>query len=284
MELKEIYTSFSPLYRNRMDSMVQNPKNRFHDAIQYLINEGIDVYSRIWKKAIDSEEEVTINGIKYTLLPLEITNINIPTWCVDDSVTPSWEPRFQTFSNILSNPPYFMQVPYEITSYVVGDDLEINPSSPIYASIRHSYIEHYKATLGENWGETDFNDRLEQLKYLTVKYAKNNETGEVFAVGFFGANTYPGPGGECLTNAELYVLPEFRKMGIAKKLVYLSFEVAKQDGITNFDSLTYRVDNANPLGFWENIGATVSGLYHISGDISTIQSKISESMNKKTYN
>ncbi len=38
-------------------------------------------------------------------------------------------------------------------------------------------------------------------------------------------------------------------------------------GIQNFDSVTYRVGNHDSLNFWNSVGATVSGLIHIEGNI-----------------
>lgn len=151
-----------------------------------------------------------------------------------------------------------------------------------FHKIGSSYIEHYKNVLGEEWSYEDFCKRLEDLKYLTVKYARDNETGEIIAIDFFGANVCHGDGRDYLTNAELYVMPEFRGKGIARKLVYLSFELAKQDGILNFDSLTYRVQNNDPLAFWQSVGAETSGLYHIVGDVLNIQSNISQALKDKS--
>lgn len=106
------------------------------------------------------------------------------------------------------------------------------------------------------------------------------DTGEVFAIGFFGALVKNGAGGKALTDAELYVMPEFRKMGIAKRMVGLTFELAKNDGIDNFDSVTYRVQSCDALSFWQKIGASVTGLTHIEGSISEIIENIDNSNNK----
>lgn len=142
------------------------------------------------------------------------------------------------------------------------------------AYIRDSYIKHYQKVLGESWSEKDFDDRLDSLRYRTYKYAVDNETGATFVVGFFGAQIATGAGGKYLTNAELYVLPEFRGEGIATELVGQSLELALEDGIEGFDSLTYRVQGYNPLKFWEDIGAECTELYHIAGDIRNMSEKI----------
>lgn len=144
-----------------------------------------------------------------------------------------------------------------------------------------SYIEHYRNALNETWSEEDFYARLEQLKYLSVKYAMDVETGKLFAGGFFGALVKSGAGGKALTDAELYVIPQFRKLGIAKKLVQLSFELAHMHGIQNFDSVTYRVGNHNSLNFWNSLGATVSGLIHIEGNISDMIETLNKDKNLK---
>lgn len=143
-----------------------------------------------------------------------------------------------------------------------------------FKRICESFIDYYRDSLGEEWSEEDFYKWLESVKYLTIKYAKNVDTGELIAVGFFGSQVRLGAGGRALTNAELYVLPEFRGMGIASKLVGVSFSKAKMDGIENFDSITYRIPSMNALKFWESIGANVSGLYHIEGAIPEMMEKI----------
>ncbi len=40
---------------------------------------------------------------------------------------------------------------------------------------------------------------LKDLKYFTAKYARDEETGEIFAVGFFGSYLRKGSGGVCFT-------------------------------------------------------------------------------------
>ena len=82
---------------------------------------------------------------------------------------------------------------------------------------------------------------------MSVKYAIDLKSKEIFAIGFFGASVREGAGGKALTNAELYVMPEFRKLGIAQKMVSLSFDLAQNDGIKSFDSITYRVQNHDAL-------------------------------------
>jgi hypothetical protein len=64
-----------------------------------------------------------------------------------------------------------------------------------------------------------------------------------------------------------------------KELEY-KFELAKTDGIENFDSITYRVQSCDALSFWERIGALVTGLTYIEGNISEIIEIISSKKNK----
>ncbi len=121
-----------------------------------------------------------------------------------------------------------------------------------------------------------FYQMVKELKFLSVKYAQDIETKEIFAIGFFGAYIRNGATGECLTNAELYVMPEFRRKGIAKKLVGLTFDRALEKNIYEFDSITYRLPNQDALSFWQSVGAEVSGLYHIEGNIEQMEQIISE--------
>lgn len=143
-----------------------------------------------------------------------------------------------------------------------------------FRSICDSYISHYKNVLGEEWSSGDFKKRITGLKYRTHKYARDTQTNKIIVVGFFGANIADGAGGQYLTNAELYVLPQFRGRGIAKELVRQSFDLAYEDGIRSFDSLTYRVTDYNPLKFWESINAETTELIHIAGDIGEMLEKL----------
>ena len=149
-----------------------------------------------------------------------------------------------------------------------------------YGPICDSYIHHYKSILGEEWSTEDFKNRISDLKYLTNKYAKDNKTGKTIVVGFFGSNIAKGAGGRYLTNAELYVLPQFRGRGIARELVRQSFTLAYTDGIQTFDSLTYRVPNHNPLDFWEKAGAETTELIHIAGDLSKMIERLESKKEK----
>lgn len=117
---------------------------------------------------------------------------------------------------------------------------------------------------------------------MSIKYAEDLETGEVFAIGFFGTLVKNGAGGKSLTDAELYVMPEFRNKGIAKKIVGLTFELAKNVGIENFDSITYRVQTCDALAFWQKVGASVTGLTHIEGNIPEIIDVIDKSSRDNT--
>ena len=77
-------------------------------------------------------------------------------------------------------------------------------------------------------------------------------------------------------------MPEFRGMGIAKKLVGLSFDEAQKNDILDFDSITYRVVGHDALSFWQSIGADISGLFHIEGDISEMGKIIEDKTGYKT--
>lgn len=214
---------------------------------------GQNVEDIVYKRVFGEEETVAINGKNYTLIPTG--NINYSIQGLKDGTT-SLNRGNNSESGVLRI----------LTSNLTP--IRINDANIDY--VKSSYIGHYRDTLGEAWSDKDFDDRLNSLSYVTYKYVKDEATGEVFIAGFFGVQVATGAGGKYLTNGELYVLPEFRGRGIAKELVHQSLGLAFDDGIKNFDSLTYTAPGFDALGFWKNIGAENTELYHISGDVSTI--------------
>lgn len=217
---------------------------------------GIDVADIVYKIEYGEELPVEVNGKAYTLMP--IGNIN-------ESVQSQIEHRTHNRgTDSVSGVQHIISK--KLTPITVKD--------ANMTQIRDSYIEHYHEALGENWSKEDFDNRVASLSYRTYKYARDEETGEMIVVGFFGAQIATGAGGKYLTNAELYVLPEFRGKGIATELVRQTFELAQKDGIEGFDSLTYKVPGHNSLQFWKNIGAENTELYHISGDVNTMITNI----------
>ena len=246
---------------------------------KYLINDNFDFESIIYKKVLDEEEQIDFAGKKYTLLPMGLVKNAIGYQFINkNQVVEGMNTEMMgTMDNIVRSEEYCI-------FYYPNDARK--PDWRLFAKVCKSYINHYKDSLGEDWDEKDFYEMIKELHFLTVKYAKDTETNEIFAIGFFGAYIRKGANGKCLTNAELYVMPEFRKLRIAKKLVGLSFDEALKNGITDFDSITYRVPNNDALSFWESIGANTSGLYHIEGDISEmaqeIEKKVGEIENHQT--
>ena len=227
----------------------------------------MDFTTVIYKKLVDDYEEIKMGLKKYRLLPMGIINDNISNLFIDKTnVSAPGHFHINQFRRILLDDSNFRLLYYP-------NDLK-RPEENSFRRICDSYKEHYKENLEELWSNADFYKMISDLNYLSVKYAMDEETEEVFAVGFFGAYIRSGAGGKALTNAELYVMPEFRHHGIAKKMVGLTFELAKDAGIENFDSITYRVPNHDALAFWQGIGASVSGLFHIEGTISEMLDQI----------
>ena len=213
-----------------------------------------DVGDILYKQIFGDEELIQVNGKDYTLLPIGNVRKGMYRYAETNEHI-----RVSSLNNskIMSLTP--ITIPEASTD-----------------AIRESYIAHYKNVLGENWSNKDFDARLGSLQYCTYKYAKDEETGKIIVVGFFGALVATGAGGKYLTNAELYVLPQFRGKGIATELVKQSFDLALQDGITGFDSLTYRVPGFDSLKFWNNIGASTTELYHIAGDINEMVDNLTQ--------
>lgn len=277
MYFKEEYTEFNNYYKQHLKAIYQGANERPNGSeaefIKYCEEAGIDLHSALYKKLIDDYEEVNIGSRSFILLPMGLINSNISPAFIDKDYNGGTRIGVNFWRDIFLHNPKFKMFYYPNDSRVpVKDTLD---------QVRDSYIDHYATTLDEHWSEDDFYARLKQIKYLSVKYAMDKENKQIFAVGFFGALVKSGVGGEALTDAELYVMPEFRKLGIAKKMVALSFELARINGIENFDSVTYRVQGQDSLAFWNSVGAEVSGLIHIEGNISTIIEKINSTNNFK---
>lgn len=272
MGFKDVYTDFNDFYYYRLDGIVSEANNGYRSYAEFLkkISEkDIDLDKVLYKRLVDDYEETDIDSKRIGLLPMGIININVPEYFIkkeERSIAGRYG-NLIVFENMLLKEPN-----WEPLHYHTSDTL-----NQVFGRICASYIEHYGNSLNEVWSEENFYARLNDLEYLSVKYAKDLETGEVFAIGFFGALIKNGAGGKALTDAELYVMPEFRKMGIAKRMVGLIFELAKNDGIENFDSITYRVQSCDALSFWQKIGASVTGLTHIEGSISEIIENIDNS-------
>lgn len=217
-----------------------------------------DASDIVYKRVFGEEQTVQLGDNKYTLLP--IGNINSRLQGILDGRIPR-----SRGTNSISG-----------ACRILKSKLEpITVKNANMEPIKSSYISHYKNVLGEEWSTDDFFNRLNSLSYRTYKYARDEKTGKIFIVGFFGAQIASGAGGKYLTNAELYVLPHFRGRGIATELVNQSFQLAHEDGIDGFDSLTYKVQGYNPLQFWRNIGANNTELYHISGSINEMINSMS---------
>ncbi len=241
---------------------------------KYIFGEKVDFNKIIYKKLVDEEETIITGDKKYTLLPMGLRKGAIP---------PSFVGANKPDKHILMIDGRFQEIIIgkKFSLFYYPDDKN-EPDFSCFDRVCQSYINHYQEALGEKWSKERFYNMIKNLKYLSVKYAKDEETGEIFAIGFFGAYLRDGAEGPCLTNAELYVMPEFRGMGIAKRLVGLTFDEALKAGIKDFDSITYREIGNDALSFWESIGAVVSGLYHIEGDIIEMGKNIEDKTGYKT--
>ena len=218
---------------------------------------GIDISEVVYKRVYGEEQTVQVNGKTYTLLPIGNINEHIQSLIE--------HPRHNRGTDSISA---VMRIINEKLVPITIKDANMGP-------IMASYIEHYRKVLGEEWSDEDFVNKIKSLLYRTCKYARDEETGEIIVVGFFGGSIATAAVGKYLTNGELYVLPEFRGRGIATELVRQTLELAKEDGIEGFDSLTYKVPGHNSLQFWENIGANNTELYHIAGDINDMLNNLS---------
>lgn len=271
MEYKDVYTNFNDFYYDRLKDII-NDGNRYIDFLKEIREKNIDLTKVIYIKLIDEDEEIKVNSKQFRLLPMGIKNNSIPSYFIEgtEMKVAGKYGNLNVFKNMFLHETQWVSLYYHSK----------NQLKQVFQKVCNSYIEHYRKNLNEVWSEKDFYSRLLDLKYLSVKYAEDLETGEIFAIGFFGTLEKNSAGGKALTDAELYVMPEFRNMGIAKRMVGLTFELAKTDGIENFDSITYRVQSCDALSFWERIGALVTGLTHIEGNISEIIEIISSKKNK----
>ena len=280
MKFRNEYAKFNDFYYSSLNNLIERSKINDISAKEFLdesLTRGVDFDTALYKLLIDEEEEVIIDSNKYKLLSIGLKNSNILSDFVSDEYHEqhTYPPRvtINTFKEIFFHPPKFESLYYP--------EYLIKPSDESFKRCCDAYIKHYRDTLGEIWSEKDFYKMLNELQYLTVKYAIDTNTNELFPVGFFGASVRSGAGGKCLTNAELFVMPEFRRLGIAQKMVGVSLYQAKEDGIENFDSITYRTAPTNALAFWEKVGASVSGLIHIEGSIPEMLDVIDKNYNNK---
>ncbi len=254
-----------------------NKNDRYKEFLERCYSEGVDLYKVPYKRVYDNYEIVELLDCNYKLLPLCLVNENVRGFFVREKVNrASGRFSLNSFNDLFFKKPYFSLFHYRNDcSHTLQAELKEQ-----LKKICKSYIQHYKDSLEESWTEEEFYVMFNDLQYVSLKYAMNMETNEIDVVGFFGAAVRRGAGGKTLTNAELYLLPEFRKRGIAKKLVGVTFEMAKADGIENFDSITYRIQGNDSLAFWQSVGAKVSGLIHIEGSISEMIDKIDRIGNK----
>lgn len=271
MEFRDEYAKFNEFYYKKLNNLFENAKSgtRFPatELVEELLKNQIDIDRPIvYKKLLDEEASLTIGSKKYILLPMGLINMKINLLFISDDYLQSIKVvpyvTEKHFRRIFLEKPVF-----DIFYYPEFLDRPLDES---FAKCCDAYIKYYRETLGENWSKEDFYKMLKELKYLSVKYAQDEDTGEIFIIGFFGASIRSGAGGKCLTNAELFVMPEFRHLGIAQNMVGLSLFQAKQNGVENFDSVTYRAQPIDALAFWEKVGASVSGLVHIEGSISVM--------------
>lgn len=275
MEYREEYTKLNEFYSGRLNNLIkrgqENPNSSEKHFLDECVAKNINFKEVLYKKLIDDYEEVNLETNKYQLLPMGLINKSIPSWFIKEE--PGGVPTINSYVQIFLREPQFAPFYYP-------DDSKV-PIEETFQSVCTSYIQHYKEALNESWCEEDFYKMLFSLKYLSIKYAFDLKENKVFAVGFFGTSVREGAGGKALTNAELYVMPAFRKLGIAKKMIALSFDLARSEGIENFDSITYRVQNQDSLSFLQSIGAKVSGLIHIEGNIPEMLEKLEKSNHVK---
>lgn len=229
---------------------------------------SIDFANILYKRLVDEEKIVNVDGENISLLPLGVISDKVRRFLNHNIKGANKRGLLSLFKRLLSEQEDFKTLCYP-------EDLT-SPSKKSLEKLCASYIEYYKDSLDEEWSEEDFYRMFSELNYMSLKYAKREETEEPYVIGFFGAYERSGAGGKALTNAELYVMPEFRGLGIAKMLVGVTFDQAKANGITSFDSITYHIKKQNSLAFWERIGASVSGLIHIEGDIPEMLDVISK--------
>lgn len=153
-----------------------------------------------------------------------------------------------------------------------------------------AYKEHYNNIgLGEHWTQEEVENMLNWQqgqslgRYFLIKWARDLETLEEFSTGFFCAYTKPFQGGKMLWDEELFVLPEYRRLGIATDLTEAIFTIAKKYNVKFFESLTYEEEDGYPFKFWQSLGVHRDDLIHIFGETNTILSNI-ENQNNNNLN
>ena len=192
------------------ENAINNPNSHNAGFLNSCFKKGIDFATVIHKKIIDDYEKIEINSRKYQLLPMGVINDNLS----DEFINPEYIAASGYFSinqfrrNILDEPDFRL--------FYYPNDIK-KPEISTFRRICESYKKHYQENLEEIWNDENFYQMIADLNYLSVKYAIDLETKEIFAIGFFGAYIRNVSGGQSLTNAELYVMPEFRHRGIAKK-------------------------------------------------------------------
>lgn len=254
-------------YRERR----KNEKDFIHDASEFILDKGLRY------KYYDESRIIDIDGCEYEILPFGLKNLIADSFFLSEVKMDRLRAFDLQLARTLKNTinPTWRLFYYDNygnkTSFI---NRGLNFEDKRWNKLTDSYISYYNYSLNEKWSTDTFMEMIKNLEYLSVQYVRCIDTGEVFPVGFFGTYIRNGADGKCFTNAELYVLPEFRKMGIAKKLVTSSFEMGLQDNINTFDSITYKIKDMNALSFWMGIDAKVSGLTHIEGDISLMLKKI----------
>lgn len=280
MDFIKQYVKYNDFFRKKLIGHIQYCKDHpSYSEGDWFLNQlehpSIDLEGTIYKLLADEAEIVNLSSGSYELLPVGLINKNVLSIFIDDLPDEN-KPNVtrNAFNRLLFEEPDYDIFYYSNGKKRMNENRLVLSIDSSFKRVCESYIDYYRESLGEEWSEKDFYEMLKNLKYLMVKYARNVDTKELIVIGFFGAFVRNGAGGRALTNAELYVMPEFRGMGIAKRLVGVSFSKAKMDGIEYFDSITYRTPSMNALKFWESIGASVSGLYHIEGTIPEMMEKI----------
>ncbi len=150
-------------------------------------------------------------------------------------------------------------------------------------ALAKEYALYYEKTLGENWTEKYATNMISSLTgRLFIAAWARDENGNEFPIGFSAGNTQPYNDGTKLCNTEVFVLPTYQKFGVGTELVYAMLYEAKRCGVTNFEGLTYDMDNKNhPIGWWESIGAKRVDLIPIEGNIDEMIKIMEEKKLKK---
>ncbi len=178
--------------------------------------------------------------------------------------------------------PYLLQT--HCTRGTSKNDPRIRMSNDVaIPQLAQAYADHYNnAGLGEHWTTEEVETMLKwQLgqslgRYFLIKWAMDLESNKEFPIGFFCAYAKPYQGGQMIWDGELFVLPEYRKVGIGTELTQALFTIAKSSGVDFFESLTYEDENGYPLKFWQKLGVNSDDLIHIYGETEKILSNIEE--------